>query len=111
MEIKIENIMDAAIVQVLISSLDISVSSDFKNRIAPVLKKNKYILFDLKMVQFIDSSGIGLIFWCWRELLPKKGELKIFNVSKYVQQALELVQIHKMLRIYSNREEALKSME
>jgi anti-sigma B factor antagonist len=88
-------------------SLDASNSKKFKSDVAPVVQSAMQVVVDMSAVQFVDSSGLGALLSCLRQLNAKGGDLKVFGLSKAVRALFELVRMHKVVEIYNTREEAL----
>lgn len=88
-------------------SLDASSSKRFKSQMAPVVESATKLVFDMSAVQFVDSSGLGAILSCLRQLNARGGDLKVFGLSKGVRALFELVRMHKVVEIHNTREEAI----
>lgn len=109
MEVVIEEEDGIWIVTPHIGDLDASNSKDFKEKIAPVLKENSKVVMDMGHVKFVDSSGLGAILSCLRQLNSDGGDLFLFGLNKPVQTLIELVRMNRVFQIYSSRDEALKA--
>ena len=66
------------------------------------IQKNapKKLVFDFKNVNFMDSSGIGLLIGRYKYLLRIGGETEIINVNKEVKRILDMSGIFKIIPIY-----------
>lgn len=66
------------------------------------IQKNspKKLIFDLKEVNFMDSSGIGLVIGRYKYLLRIGGSTEIVNVNKEVKRILDMSGIFKIIPIY-----------
>ena len=53
------------------------------------------IIFDFGGVEFMDSSGIGLIMGRYRVLGLRSGSIKARNPSAYIEKILRLSGVHK----------------
>lgn len=60
----------------------------------------KKLVFDFKNVNFMDSSGIGLIIGRYKYLLRINGEIEIINVNKEVKRILDMSGIFKIIPIF-----------
>ena len=60
----------------------------------------KKLVFDFKNVNFMDSSGIGLIIGRYKYLLRISGETEIINVNKEVKRILDMSGVFKIIPIY-----------
>jgi|SRR5580700_2852150 anti-sigma B factor antagonist len=90
-------------------SLNGSNSRKFKTEVAPAVAAANKLIFDMSGVQFVDSSGLGAILACLRQLNAKGGDMKVFGLSKGVRSLFELVRLHKVVEIHNTREEALSA--
>jgi anti-sigma B factor antagonist len=69
------------------------------------------LLFDLEKLKFVDSSGLGALLSCLRQVTAVKGELKLCGMAKPVHALFELVRMHRVFDILITRDEALRSFE
>lgn len=111
MEITIENLEGVAVGVVPVEELDASNAAEFKRDIAPVLAANTRLVLDLSQMRFIDSSGLGAMLSCLRQLTAKGGDLKLCGLSKQVRALFELVRMHRIFDIYPTREDAVKAFQ
>jgi len=111
MEIPVENLNGVAVAAVPVDELDASNSSEFKRDIAPVLQSQNKLVLDLGQLRFVDSSGLGAMLSCLRQLSAKGGDLKLCAMSKQVRGLFELVRMHRIFEIYGTREEAVRAFQ
>jgi anti-sigma B factor antagonist len=107
MFLRVENVEDVAIVVPLADSLDASSSKEFKREVGPVITASSKVALDMSHLKFIDSSGLGAILSCLRQLNAGGGDLKLFAVTKPVRSLLELVRMHRIFDICNTRDEAV----
>jgi anti-sigma B factor antagonist len=111
MEIAV-NIRDGIpVAAVPVDELDASNAGEFKRDIAPVLQANTKLVLDLSRLRFVDSSGLGAMLSCLRQLTAKSGDLKLCGMSKQVRALFELVRMHRIFDIYGTKEEAVKAFQ
>ncbi len=108
MEMGIEKVGSVTVVT-LLGELDASYAPKFKRDIAPVLKANSKVVFDVGQLRFVDSSGLGAILSCMRQLNAKGGDLKLCGLSPRVRAPFALVRMHAILKIYSTQDEAIRA--
>ncbi len=111
MEIPLDNIDSVAVATVPVNELDASNAEEFKRDMAPVLQTNTRLVLDLSRLRFVDSSGLGAILSCLRQLSAKSGDLKLSGMSKQVRGLFELVRMHRIFDIYGTKEEAVHAFE
>jgi stage II sporulation protein AA (anti-sigma F factor antagonist) len=68
----------------------------------------KNIIFDLKRVSFMDSSGIGMILGRYRALEKLGGEVAVAGVSPEASRVFELSGLQKLIKVYSGVESAVE---
>ena len=111
MEIAVDNVGGIAVAEMPVDELDASNSPEFKRDIAPVLLANTKLVLDLSRLRFVDSSGLGAMLSCLRQLSAKNGDLKLCGLSKQVRAAFELVRMHRVFDIAGTKEEAIHAFE
>ncbi len=111
MEIPLEKMDGVAVATVPVEELDASNSGEFKRDIAPVLQSQSKLILDLSQLRFVDSSGLGAMLSCLRQLSGKGGDLKLCSMSKQVRALFELVRMHRIFEIYSTKDEAVQAFE
>lgn len=111
MEISVDKTGNIAVAEVPVDELDASNAPEFKRDIAPVLQANTKLVLDLSRLRFVDSSGLGAVLSCLRQLTAKSGDLKLCGMSKQVRALFELVRMHRIFDIYGTREEAVRAFQ
>lgn len=111
MEIAVNKMDGIAVATVLVDELDASNAEEFKREIAPALEANTRFVLDLSQLRFVDSSGLGAMLSCLRQLSAKSGDLKLCGMSKQVRGLFELVRMHRIFDIYGTKEEAVHAFE
>jgi stage II sporulation protein AA (anti-sigma F factor antagonist) len=109
--IETERIGPNLIVQVD-GELDLETSPLFREKVESKLNQYemvKHLILDLKKVNFIDSSGLGAILGRFKRLSQQGGRLSAVNVSPQVRRIFELSGLLKIMEIYSDRQQALRS--
>jgi len=111
MEIAVDKMGDVAVAEMPVDELDASNAPEFKRDIAPVLQANTKLVLDLSRLRFVDSSGLGAMLSCLRQLSGRGGDLKLCSMSKQVRALFELVRMHRIFDIYGTKEEAVHSFQ
>jgi anti-sigma B factor antagonist len=109
MDFSSEVIDGVTIVALRGETLDASNAKALKTDLASVLAPGARLVFDLKAVKFVDSSGLGVLLSCLRHVHSSGGDLKLCEMAKPVRALFELVRMHRIFEIYGTREEAAKS--
>lgn len=71
----------------------------------------RHMILDLKGVTFMDSSGLGVILGRYRKLKANQGELAIACVPAPVTKLFEISGMHKIMRLYKKRDDAIQAVE
>jgi anti-sigma B factor antagonist len=109
MDLLVDKTGDVTIAQVPFEELDASNVDRFKSEMAPLLKDTKKLVLDLSRLHFIDSSGLGAMLSCLRQLSAHGGDLKLSGMSKPVRATIELVRLHRILDIFNTKQEAVRA--
>ena len=76
-------------------------------KLGELLKENvKKVVFDLKGVTIVDSTGVGIIVMCHAKLKKNGGTLRIAGVDGMVWDTLRLTSVDKLIQFYPTVEEA-----
>lgn len=73
-------------------------------------KRAKNLLFDFEKVTFMDSSGIGMLMGRYRLVAIGGGRTGLYNVPKDIERILKMSNVCKLMKAYSNKQEALKEL-
>ena len=72
-------------------------------------KGNKKILLNLGDVTYIDSSGIGELVSAFIAVRREGGDVKLLNLTKKVDQVLQIVKLRTVFDVFDNEAAALAS--
>ena len=111
MEITVDRVGEVVVVLLPMEELDASNSPEFRRDVSPVLDSGSNLVFDLRRVRFVDSSGLGAFISCLRHMNASGGDLKLCNMSKPVRTLFELGRMHRIFDIYDTRDEAVRSYQ
>src|SRR5450631_1842779 len=109
MQLQIEQLETASVVVVPGTTLDANNANDFKAAMLPLFTEHGEVILDLSKLKFVDSSGLGAMLSCLRQLSAKSGDLKLCGMSKQVRALFELVRMHRIFDIYGTKEEAARA--
>jgi anti-sigma B factor antagonist len=91
--------------------IDIDNSKDlwiyFKTLITGGAKK---IFVDLKKVEYIDSSGIGVFINSAKLIRKQNGDIVLANVSEEVRNIFRVINLDEFIKIYNSEVEAINSL-
>jgi anti-sigma B factor antagonist len=74
-----------------------------------MLKPSARIILDLSQLKFVDSSGLGAMLSCLRQLNGVGGDLKLCGMTKSVRALFQLVRMHRVFEIFNDRDDAIRS--
>jgi anti-sigma B factor antagonist len=94
------------VIQLREESLDASNVQVFKDEIQTLLKQRSRVVFDLEGVRFIDSSGIGALLSCMRQMRERQGEVRLCGLSATVIALFELMRLDRVFTLCATCEEA-----
>ena len=82
-----------------------------RQEVHELIDKNVHkILLDFSDINFIDSSGIGLLVEILKTLTKYEGgQLKLVNLNRQVRDILKQIQLYSIFDIYESEDEALES--
>jgi anti-sigma B factor antagonist len=109
MEIPIENTDGLTVAEIPVRELDASNAADLKCAMARIFESHVNVVLDAGRMQFVDSSGLGAILSCLRQVSARGGDLKLCCLTRQVRATFELVRMHRIFDIFETREEALRA--
>jgi anti-sigma B factor antagonist len=81
-----------------------------RNVISDLLGKgNKKILLNLGEVDYIDSSGIGVLVSSFSTVRGQGGELKLVNLSKRIRDLLQITKLYNLFDVKDDEAAAVAS--
>jgi len=81
--------------------LDLSVASNFRSELDRNLdiKQARHLILDFSNVDFIDSSGLGVILGRYKRLAEVGGSVQICGVNDQIGKILELSGLSRIMEI------------
>lgn len=70
----------------------------------------KNIIFDFKNVEFMDSSGIGLVIGRYRLIENNGGRVGAANINNDLKRIFEISGLKKIIPCFENIEEAIRAI-
>ncbi|HEV2351021.1 MAG TPA: STAS domain-containing protein [Terriglobia bacterium] len=71
-----------------------------------IRKDEKWVIFDLSRVTYVDSSGIGTIVRTLGRLKKVGGTLRLAGVKEMVEGVLKITQVVKIIEIFPTAADA-----
>ena len=105
MDIHFRDLKEHKIIE-LKGDIDYFSVSELKNAIFKLIhEKTPSIILDLQKVEYMDSSGLGLIVTAHRVMSNYNGKISLVNVCDDIRVILKLATVDTLLTIYSNNAE------
>ncbi|OHD62927.1 MAG: hypothetical protein A2176_04765 [Spirochaetes bacterium RBG_13_51_14] len=80
--------------------------SELKNVIFKLInEKIPSIILDMRDVEYMDSSGIGLIVTAHKAMHAYNGTIGLINVHEDIMLLLKLATVDSFLKIYNNEDD------
>ena len=87
-------------------------STVLHEKLRDLIKGNtRIVLIDLAEVDWMNSSGLGILISCFVTLRTFGGELSLANVNAKVQSILDGTRLSSAFKIYDSVDEALKGFQ
>ncbi|WP_058306911.1 STAS domain-containing protein [Gracilibacillus massiliensis] len=81
----------------LIGDFDIESTEHVNDTLIPELMNYPEVHLNFQKVNFVDSSGMGLLIQIVNQLKEKNQQVKILNVKEDILEVFELVQIPEII--------------
>jgi anti-sigma B factor antagonist len=72
---------------------------------------DRKFLLNLADVNYIDSSGLGELVTSFTTVRNQEGQLKLLNLTRRVQDLLQITKLLTVFESFNNEAEALKSLK
>ncbi len=110
MILKIEQTTIAPDIDVFALSGRLTMGSDSQQvewNLAKLISENhRKVIFDLSNVNFLDSSGIGILVMCHAKLKKAGGSLRLAGAQGMVRQTIEMTNVNKLVDLYETASDA-----
>lgn len=81
----------------LSGDLDINVVDDFRDDILNRIDGSKDIILDLKDLDYIDSTGLGVVMTAYKEATEKGRTLKVKNAKRNIYKLFKITELDELL--------------
>lgn len=109
MQLSMDTVKNYLIVT-LKGELDHHTSEEIRKKIDQEYYNNNLVnmVLDLRSLNFMDSSGIGLIMGRYKNCKDNKGHISIVSIKPSVERILRMSGLLKIINVYSTIDEAIK---
>ena len=66
------------------------------------------LVLDFSAVSFMDSSGVGVLLSCYKQMAASRGSTAYYGAGPQVQRILAIAGIERLMNGYAGKEEALR---
>lgn len=96
----------------LSGELDHHTSEMLREKITLEMEKNDilHLVLNLEKLNFMDSSGLGVILGRYKQIKIKQGEMVVCSISPPVKRLFELSGLFKIVRLESSEQFALERL-
>ena len=85
-------------------------SDHFTREIKNLIEQGRvHVVVDLSGVAWVNSSGLGLLIAAYTSLKEKGGGLKLLNVSRRIEQILQVTKLSTVFEAYTDEEAVVGS--
>ena len=111
MRINLEMYGQALLIK-LSGELDHHSAEGIRAKIDQQIEKNeiKNIIFDLKDVHFMDSSGIGVVIGRYKKVQRKGGKAAVVNMSPRIEYIFKMSGLFNIIQKFENKKQALERL-
>lgn len=83
-----------------IGEVDIYTSPEFKRKIYELIdQKNQDIIIDGEQLDYIDSTGLGVIMGIYKKLQEKSLNIKVVNLKPNIYKLFDITGLNKVFNI------------
>ena len=105
-----ESVREDVVILTLKGRLTLGESNLVREKIAALAASGKYnIVVDLGPVEYIDSTGLGILVICFTSLKKQGGALKLVNPNKRNVELLLLTKLHTVFEVFNEVQDAVNS--
>jgi len=105
-----ESLREDVVILTLKGRLTLGESNLVRERVAQLAAAGKHnIVVDLAAVDYIDSTGLGILVICFTSLKKVGGALKLVNPNKRNVELLLLTKLHTVFEVFLEVQDAVNS--
>lgn len=107
MQITDKEISGALVVEVA-GRLTAATEGLFKSEMSSLLTKADKLVFDCSQMEYLDSTGLGLIVCFYKDFKARGGKLALANLQPKPKLVFEITRANKIFDIYDTIEKAVE---
>ena len=110
MRLEIKKSGRVTVVKSLENRMDAKVAVDFKTEIGRIVDEgDRWIVFDVSEITFVDSSGLGAIVSSLK-MVGKEGDLVIAGAGETVLSLFKLTRMDRVFHMFATEKEAVEAL-
>ena len=103
---------DSVTVVELAGRFDMSTAPDIKARLHQIIASGQSLLvIDLRDVNFLDSSALGVLVNCLRRCVAAGGDLCLAEVPEFAHSIFELTRLTRVFKMEQSDAAAVQAMQ
>ncbi|MEO8726817.1 MAG: STAS domain-containing protein [Acidobacteriaceae bacterium] len=92
------------------SRVNLREAKSFFRDVQPFLKADRpQLVFDMALIEQLDSAGIEMLLECMAECMKRDGDLKLASLSPQAATVLELTRTDRLFEIFDTSTDAARS--
>lgn len=84
-------------------------ADELRRTVLALLVNTQRIVLDLAWIEYIDSSGLGVLVASMISARHHRAEIKLAAVGSKARQVLTIARVQRLFEIYDSSDEAIKS--
>jgi anti-sigma B factor antagonist len=100
---------DVLVIKYQEDNLDASNVREFREAVQSLMKNQTKVVLDMSKMKFVDSSGLGALISCLRDINARKGDFRLSAMSRSVLALFELMRMHRVFSIHDSVDGAVSS--
>jgi anti-sigma B factor antagonist len=105
-----ESVREEVAILTLKGRLALGESNVLRERVTQLAAAGRFkIVVDLSAVDYIDSTGLGILVICFTSLKKQGGALKLVNPNKRNVELLLLTKLHTVFEVFNEVQDAVNS--
>ena len=96
----------------LAGELDHHTSDQGREEVSQAIEAHqiRYLILNLKQLDFMDSSGLGVILGRYKQIKQTGGEMIVCSITPTIERLFDLSGLFKIIRIEQSEEMALQRL-
>ncbi|HEY3374991.1 MAG TPA: STAS domain-containing protein [Candidatus Aquicultor sp.] len=97
---------------ILEGEVDVYTAPKLKSRLIDLVDEGKYdIIIDLQKVEFMDSSGLGVLVGGLKRVKSHQGSIALVCTQENILKIFRITGLVKVFPIYTTEEEAINALK